>query len=260
MPDPTSGEETGSPGSASPSKQENSVPLERAEQMATRAAQNVRDEMTATMQHMQTKIEGLESKAASPPQRDYTRQELQGHVDNGALTEEAMEGMLDEQRQRKAVATVTKEVRGELDKRDRDASVKAAIGQYTSHVDGLMTEGSEARNKVTSEFHSLVSELGMDKSDLKTELLALRNVFGPSAGLHNRGARLTETHEETGGNEDIGGGSSNNKDGSPKGMSDRERRHYQEQIDKGRYSDWAAVGKDLGFANEAVRRRHGARV
>ena len=100
----------------------------------------------------------------------------------------------------------------------------------------MLVPDSEASKKVEKQYQALV-EMGEPgrgtDGELKTELLALHTVFGPAETLQQSRTEL-QTHLETdvrGGNASVSGDVT--ADGWPKGLSARQKAHYETQILKG---------------------------
>ncbi len=249
------GDNPETPGQASHQPNDgNRVPWQRAQEMANKAAANVRSELQAKIDKLESE---LKQRQADPPKRQYTRAELQKAVDEGTINEATRDQILFDQEREKLATELKQEVRSEFETERKSSGVRSQIQQYAAAIPSLMDETSDERQRVVQEFSNLVYQYGLDKDDLQTELLAIRNVFGPVESVQSKGERDLETHQET---DTSGGGSEGkgNESGVPKGLSKREKAYYQSQIDKGRYKDWKEVGDELKFADNELRSRKAA--
>jgi hypothetical protein len=194
--------------------------------------------------------------AESTTKRDYTRVELQKFVDEGKISQVDANSLWDKQTEANILANVDAKLDARLKQDSQAVAVKAQVDRYKELVPDMMVLDSEARRKVDAEFQTLV-DLGQpnDKADggLTTELLALRNVFGPAEALQRSRAEL-QTHQESGarGGDFSSSDGGLTKDGWPKGLSERQRAHYDEQIRKGIYKSKEAV---IAMHNRVAKRQ-----
>jgi hypothetical protein len=198
--------------------------------------------------------------AESTTKRDYTRVELQKFVDDGKISQVDANALWDKQTETKILANVDAKLDARLKQDSHAVAVQAQVDRYKELIPDMLLPDSEARRKVDAEFRSLV-DLGQpdNKADggLTTELLALRAVFGPAEALQRSRAEL-QTHQESGarGGDFSSDGDSLTKEGWPKGLSERQRTHYEDQIRKGIYKS----KKDVIAMHERVAKRRTARA
>ena len=201
------------------------------------------------------KAEGVaEGMGETRDQREVTRGELNEQVSNGRMTQDEMDLVLDRQSDERATRIARETAQKTVSDDTLTNKVNAEIDRYKAQIPDIVVDGSDARAKVTAEFNFLVSN--GNPSDSRTELAALRAAFGPAERLV-QGETQRETHQETGSDADTG--SETRTDGSPKGLTARERDFYRERIGPGKlYTDWKAVEAELKHATPALRKRMGA--
>lgn len=196
------------------------------------------DALRAELEAMRSKNELLETKlAAAPPAeekpKELSRAELQEAVDNGTITAEKMEEVLDQQRMRKMKAEVTAEVRAELTRENSRAALEAEFDKYRQRIEGLEKAGHPNRERVSREYRELV-RLGAPEG-ASTEMAALRATFGPAEKIREHTHAEHEAHHEAGAS---GGGESPSTGAAPwkKGLSPERVAHLESMIEKGQYS------------------------
>lgn len=167
----------------------------------------------------------------------YTRKELDNLISDGRISEADAEAILEEQMASRVAARV------ETRKQTKDIAANAndEIRQYTDAMPKIKIAGSPERTRVTEEFNRLVEKLGMP-NDVRTEAIALRNVFGPPESL--RKPRRETPGQETDVGHGGGGEDETERAGTmPKGLTNDQRAYYRSAIDKGVYKDWDEVAK-----------------
>jgi len=136
----------------------------------------------------------------------------------------------------------------------RSQALSDNISKYVVAIPAIMTEGSDERNRLDTEFDFLASVQGLDPTKLDDiqrkalQLTALRTVLGPIDSLVKRNASPTgETHQG------LPGGArprpSTNPDQSLlDGLTKREVVHYNKMFRAGRYpGGWKDVVAELKF-------------
>ena len=204
-----------------------------------------------------TEVEEKLAAPAAAPAKTYSRDELQGYVDAGSITEAQRDQQLDFQAQQQADARVD----SKLAIQQEQAKVDTVISDYQAVVDDLDDQNSDNRKKAEDAYTAIVDLHGQPKDALaarKLNALALQQAFGPLKTLQKRHRDISnkarEAHQETGGygEEETNGGSAETK-----GMSKRVVDYYKPQVDKGQMT-WAAVKDELKYVkNPAVRERLG---
>lgn len=201
----------------------------------------------------------VKAKPADQPKR-ITRAELNAAVTAGQITQEQADQHWEQQilqdaetrAHRVALETSSAERRKEL--------VDSQIARYTSVAPEILDDAHETRQRIRSEFNTLV-QLGGDPRDVATQLNAIRAVLGPIDRLEQSrsGRPQYEPHRETGG---AGGGGPERKVASKfvDQLNAEAKRHYEKGIEQGRYKDWEAVEAELKYAKPAVRQRLGIAV
>jgi hypothetical protein len=198
------------------------------------------------------------NKQSKPEQKRYSREDLAVLVEKETISQVQADTLWD--------AQMRTEFMGELDKRFDNFSaanttntvIQNDLNAYLDALPNIAVNGTDERTKVQNEFNYLVS-IGEPSDSNKTELLAIRNIFGPIAGLKTSLDTLkTETHKETGGS----GQNSKSKEGSKfqDTLTAREKDHYEGCLKQGLYKDWAEVEAEMKFANSSVRKSNGAQI
>ena len=208
------------------------VPFERAQRMAENAERRERE----TADKRITDLEKRVTERNDQPAREYTRVELQGFVEAGRINQNDANSLWDQQLESRVLRNVETKLDKRLDKDSRAVAVQGQVDRYKTLVPDMLLPDSETRQKVEKEFEALV-ELGQpghkEQGGLNTELLALRNVFGPAEALRQSRTEL-QTHQESGARGAVDDEDGDlTKDGWPKGMSARQRAYNDILLRKG---------------------------
>lgn len=173
--------------------------------------------------------------------REFTRAELQAQVDNGTISEDQRDEVLDRQRAERLKAEIRDEVRAE----ERDRRLRSEIQRYYDQHPQLTQDGSEMRTRAGQEYRRLV-DLGFPDS-LVTELAALQNSMGSANPPREKTRAARERHEEQA---ETGSGSpgTSRANSWEKGLSRRLIDHFRGDLGKGLYS-----GTDDPAFQKAVR-------
>ena len=208
------------------------VPFPRAQRMAENAARGERE----TADKRITNLEKRVTERNDQPAREYTRVELQGFVESGRINQNDANALWDQQLEAKVFRNVETKLDARLTSDSRAVAVKSQVDRYKELVPDMLLPDSETRQKVETEFKALVA-LGQpnhtEQGGLNTELLALRNVFGPAEALRQSRTEL-QTHQESGARGAVDDEDGDlTKDGWPKGMSARQRAYNDILLRKG---------------------------
>jgi hypothetical protein len=248
MTDVKSQESTASGDSENASSGDKMIPFDR--------FKKVNDEKNSLQEQVSELLQGkntlgVASKAKAEevekPQPVFTRQELNKFLDDGKISQEQMDNILDNQNQTK----IDQGVKNAVGKQAQDELTSTGLTRYMTARPEAIVEGTDDRRRVTAQFNKLIEE--GQPNNKATELLALKIAFGPiealeaaSVGSHDR-----MTHQDAGGE----GGDDNVTDSSPKDLTSRQRRFYQSKIDQGIYSDWDAVKSELKYQDKNLSKR-----
>lgn len=199
------------------------------------------------------------------PQPVYTWSQLQQAVQDNRITEDVAHQIWTDQTMRLAVDQAKSEITSELAATSSASRVEAEIAKYREAIPEIMNPASEQRQRVVREFARLTGELGYDKSDLRTELVAVQAAFGPITTVVKALKLKPEGHRDVSGDDADPGQADDGKDTDsgntpPSTLSADEKRYYEDAIRNKVYKDWGAVRAELKFANSRIRRRYGARV
>jgi hypothetical protein len=233
------------------------VPIDRAERMASNAKIEAREAAEKRIADLEERVAATTTTAQ--PQRKYTRAELQSFVDAGQITQDVANSTWDNQLEAKVLRAAEQRVDQKLSAHSTTSSVQSQIDRYKQFIPDVNDKQSDGYAKVTAAFNDLV-DLGYARNGAdgrKTELLALREVFGPAAQLQQSRTEL-QTHQESGarGGSDDGAGDTT-EDGWPKDMSAKQRSYYETELQKpkGLYKSKA----DIIAMHERVKKRRAKR-
>ena len=208
------------------------VPLERAQRMAENATRRERE---ATDERI-AKLEKRETTDQAP--REYTRVELTQFVSEGRVTQNDANALWDQQQETRLERKFEQRLDARLAESTRAVAVDEQVNRYKELIPGLVDPDSEASRKFEKERTTLAG-MGLDPE--KLDLLAYRSTFGPADALQ-RSRTEYETHHESdarGGSDDTTGDV--DKDGWPKGLSNKQKTYYDDAIRTGVYKNRQAV-------------------
>jgi len=184
----------------------------------------------------QEREERIRLEASTPKKEEtYTREELLDMVAEEKITQLQADKLWEEQIE----AKVTERVLGKVSQFDSSRQINHDLKEYKRLKPGIARNGSEEREKVAEEYRYLLS-IGLP-DDVKTELTAVRNVFGPVDKLEKK--IELETHQETGGGEEP----LKKEHKVLKGMDQRQKDYYAARIGT-IYKDWDEVEKELNYS------------
>jgi len=190
---------------------------------------------------LQARIARLESAPVKEPTpKAPTRAELLALVEAGSITQ----AVADAEWKRQIIAEVKSEVGIATASMSVAQRVDADLAEYKKLAGDAWVAGSPERTKVEAAYRRLVSR-GLPET-ASTELTALENVFGDIDVLReSKKARSgpAEQHSETGGARGASGGGGP-KDDAVKGLTAREKAHYERLIQAKVYKNWAAVKEE----------------
>lgn len=206
------------------------------------------------LNELSQKIES--SQQPQQPAKVYSRKELQAAVDEGRISEEQMDAVLEKQMMDKA----RNEARNEVSQVTKSQAIQQEIAAYTEALPDLDDANSDNRQRAEEAYEQMVSVMGepataADKQ--KYTAAALKAVFGPVDKLKQRAKDIShkdrETHQEVGDGDDDATKSSK----ATKGLNSQARSYYQSQIDRGMYKDWDEVNEMLKSAPAKTKARLG---
>lgn len=194
---------------------------------------------------------------AEPP--TYSRAQLEAAVEGGKITKAEADAIWDTQSQRQTQRLVADTVKTVLTETQQQTTVDSRIAEYQALKPEVMKADSPERARVKQQYDYLVS-IGQPAAK-STELAALTMCYGSLDALKaaHAATRDDETLMDVGGGTPPAAGGDGN-DGPKTKLSARERAHYQKLIDKGMYPNWAAVDKEMEYANGRVRQNARARA
>jgi hypothetical protein len=200
------------------------------------------------------------AQSSSPP-KVFSEAEIQAGIDDGTLTEAGAGQIRENQRQATLANNVVSTIENRAAAKEQAAVISGEVNKYIDAFPEVKVEGAAQREKVEKEFTDLVN-IGYDKDDPRTELLALKSAFGPTSML-SRTSNITahETHQEGGsgigdngaskaGDRQLGDPSS-----APAGLTPRQHAHYEGLIQRGLMGNWNEVREELKYADPGIQRR-----
>jgi len=225
--------------------------------MAEREKRQTRDVQLA---EVNGKLQGL-SEAGQPRKTEddpkITRAHLRAKVEANEMTEAEAEQVWEGQFERRLGHRIDTTVKAAIGEAQTVNNVSAQIDVYSEVMPEVMTEGSSARQRVQEEYNFLTSTGAPD--GLPTQLQALRAAFGPISALKKiKGERPDTSHQDvgSGAGPEEEGGTGPRADGTPKGLTARQRNYYTPRVGPGKYyKDWNAVTAELKFQDEGLTKR-----
>jgi hypothetical protein len=162
--------------------------------------------------------------------KNFTRAELRAQVNEGKITEDQMDEILEQQLSKSLTERITTQVRTEVEGSQVASKTSDQIARYVDAFPDINKEGSALRAKVQAEFEELVAN--KSPNSLATELAAIKIACGP---LKTGGGRrpAPDSHEDVGGNGD--GAEKPDNAGWAKGLAPKVKQHYEKMILKGIY-------------------------
>ena len=209
---------------------------------------------------MNGKVQGL-SEAGQPRKVEdepkITRAHLRAKVEANEMTEAEAEQIWENQFERRLGHRIDTTVENAIGKAQTVNNVSVQIDAYSEVMPEVMTEGSSARTRVQEEYNFLTSTGAPD--GLSTQLQALRAAFGPIGALKKiKGERPDTSHQDVGSGTGQEGGEEGGirADGTPKGLTARQRTYYTPRVGPGKYyPNWGAVTDELKFQDEGLTKR-----
>lgn len=231
------------------------VPKERLDE-ATGKLKDQLSTQTGLLTEAREKAARLEGQLATEkPEPTYTRPQLLALVEEGKLSQGEADVAWEQQLETRIEKKFDKKLDQYTTAAQTQSQITAQVATYKELMPDLMRD-SEDRSKVQAEYQYLMG-IGQPPT-VATELAAIRSVFGDIETLKKtkQSLKQAETYQETGG----GGRPDDAKKGVLKTLSQRETDYYEAGIKKGMYKDWAAVEEELKFANNNIRKKHGAKL
>lgn len=213
------------------SEEQKTVPYDRFKEVIEER-NHEREERKRERERLEARLSELESKAAKPAEREYSRTELQQAVDNGQISEVQMQDILDQQREKRLRRELREEMKATISATSKEDQYRRTIEEYRRVRPDLGVQGSEDWKRGAEEFQALANEFGRPKpglEELRMEAMALRTAFGDVSRLRAKGKRDPDPYQETGSAREQGGSSQWGK------VEQRVRDHFQKQIDRGVY-------------------------
>jgi hypothetical protein len=191
------------------------------------------------------KRQPAEPKTATPPR--YTASQLQAMIDEGKATLGQVLAYQEETLKKELTAEVDKKVSETLSTHQRGNTVQSELQEYKTLVPEALQAGTPENQKVLKEFSYLVN-MGYDRNDPRTEVLAARAAFGDPTSLKaKRDAKAIPIGRDTMQDTTASGKPKPSEKDPLKDLTSRQRQHYQHMIDRGVYTGWAEVKEELAY-------------
>ena len=241
-------------GEFKPPKDGSWLPRDRVKEMIATAVKKAKDEFSAQIEE-RTKAQ-KDAEAVKPAQQ-YTRAQLSEFVEAGRLTQEAADSIYERQIEDRATRKAVEEATKAVASQHQQLSVAERMAEFQGLVPDAWEEGTPEREQVAAAYAALKAT-GIKGTKDELELAALIAAFGEPAkirkarGLGRSGP--SESFEDSG---SSGGrrrqGSDGDEEGIPRGITPKQREHYEKGIAAGRYKGWADVREELKYARTAKR-------
>jgi hypothetical protein len=204
----------------------------------------------AREQEARVRLEEQVNKAPKESEKPtVTRAQLRKKVEEGTITQEQADEFMDAQMRE----SLKKDMKVQLEEHQqvtaRSEMVRNEVEKYIQIDPELDTNGSDSKKQFNTRFNELV-DLGYGATP-ETELLALREIYGPSNRLKEKTRDVRDTHGETHTPNREGSKQSNSE--VPKGITDKLRSHYEKCFEIGMYpGGWenADVKEELKYAKK----------
>ncbi len=171
-----------------------------------------------------------------------TRAQLDQEVTGGRLTQAQADDMLMAQEKKSWLAEARQEFTQQREEDQQGRLIDDQIAAYTRACPEVQQQGSDERKKVTLAYNALVKDVGLPHGP-STELLALRESFGPAD-------KLTELRSKRAAHSETSAGAGT--DGTPtssnlSGVAARQKAYTDKLVERGILTREDA-DKDLKFA------------
>jgi len=212
----------------------NTTPSDQQPDAAVKALQDRLDSMQSKLSQIELDKVRLEErvkiateKSAEPEAPVLNRDQLQSAVDAGQITE----SQRDEELARQLRESLRDELIQELDHKNTVSAQKkelqAEFDAYVAARPDLKVDGSEDLKRVQAEI-SEMKKRGLDQ-DLRTEVLAMKMVFGSLDRVKETTRSRRESHKETGGGSDRSTSTKTSDASWEKGLTSRQIDQFRNQ-------------------------------
>lgn len=185
----------------------------------------------------------------------YTLAELRAFVTDEKISQAQADSIFEQQQQDAVKLQIDTQVQNHLNNSDARHAVESQLNAYLEILPDMMTEGTENRKKVATEYNRLIGVFGLPEAksvqDTKLQVAACQAAFGDAAQLKQHMDRDVskeerETYQEIGSNE--GETITDEDQKTIKKLDPKQKKYYQNMIDKKFYKDWKEVGEELKYA------------
>lgn len=236
-----------------PPKDGSWVPRDRMNEAVDKVRQELQQEREARIR-LEEQFK-TQQKTNQQNEKIYSLAELRQFVDDGKISQDQADAIYENQQEKKFQQKLDQRLNEHLQTTETSRQIDTKLNAYLEVMPDLLTEGSENRNKVAAEYTRLSNIFGAPKADSvedkKMQVAALEAAFGDVNALkqskmndYTRESR--ETEQETAGQGEDAPTAEEEK--VMKKLDKRRRDYYKKMIDKGFYSGWTDVAKELKYA------------
>lgn len=218
---------------------EETVSAEEEEQQRDASVQALRDQidaLNAKIQNVDSNVATMQNNAAAAatapePYQEVSPEEIRAAVDAGTISEAQGDQIRESQIERRLESNIRQNLNAEI----KQQQIVAEALRYQEAYPELADTNSQAFKQVQKEF-AVLTEMGLDQNDPKTQYLALRAALGePTRGTIEKGRPAP--YPEVPGHGSAGGDSLAGN-AAPDWMQGDLKAYYEKQIDNGYYKGW----------------------
>lgn len=240
------GEAKGRPG-------DNRIPLSRVNEMIAKAVTTARAAFASEMAPLIEAAKASNKAEPAKPAQTYTKGQLAEFVEAGKLTQDAADGIWENQIVERATAKAVKEAQNVVASGDLQRNLATQMAEFQVLIPDAWQEGTDERVAVQKAYGRIIAS-GLKGTKEQLELAAMMQAFGDPADIRRaRGLGRSgpaESFEDSGrsGGRNSGGSDDDTADSGtpPKGLTAAQLEHYTKRIG-GSYADWNAVREELKF-------------
>jgi len=185
----------------------------------------------------------------------YTLPELRAFVEKEQISQAQADGIYEQQQKDSVKLQVDTAVKDHLTTSDDRRAVETKLDAYLQVLPDLMSEGSDNRAKVATEYTRLSGIFGLPAADSledkKLQVEACHAAFGDATQFKQhieRDISKKERETEQGLGSNDGETITDEDQKTMKKLDAKQKKYYQSMIDKKFYKDWKEVGEVMKYA------------
>ncbi len=183
-----------------------------------------------------------------PAEKRYTGAQLQQMVDEGRATIGQVLDYQAETLRLESERRAAEVVEHKLATYGKQSKVENQLNEYRALVPDVYQVGTANHTKAMAEFTRLVNDLGYDRQDPRTEILAYRQAFGDPKTIRERQAsKAIQPGRDTMQDTTTTSTRTPVKKDPIKDLPAAQKQHYQRMIDRGVYKGWKEVREELDY-------------